>query len=108
MPGTRHMPFAPQYQTFPAPFEPGLTVSYGSAPSWQWPRAATRSVTGHLGIGLFAALASVRHAFQSWRCQVRSRQLADQLTGLNDHLLRDMGLSHVALRYEDPAALLRR
>jgi uncharacterized protein YjiS (DUF1127 family) len=108
MPDPRHMPFVMECPTFRTPFEPGLPVSYDLAPSRRSPRVATRSVMGHLGIGLFAALASVRRAFHSWRCRVRSRQLADRLAGLNDHLLRDMGLSRIALRYEDPAALLRR
>jgi len=59
-------------------------------------------------VGLLAAVATALNAFQSWRRRARSRRLADQLSELNDHLLRDIGLNRVALRYDDPAVLLPR
>ena len=75
---------------------------FGSARTMQRPR---HGGTSYVGPG--TALKQITGRLSLWRARIRARRQLRDLCQLDDHTLRDIGLTRAALRYQAAKPFLR-
>jgi len=104
----RHVPSDLGYEAFPSLHDDVLAPLYRLAPAQRFTFTTPRR-SPPIGTVLFAAFGLIETLRQRWRDGIQARRDRDHLCELDDHLLRDIGLTRADIHLVNisPFAQLR-